>query len=143
MCRAMSACRASMSTLLYNTCLIQQGTIARPTLISPDDVHEDSGRRQSNGTHPTETGNLLSKDIILACSASAIIQLLPHVRLQEQGVVARPTRERSALRTLHEPPPPNHSFAPIWPTTYAGTPSVLYRRLTSCSPWWSSVEFVL
>ena len=94
------ACRASMSTLLYNSCLIQQSTSARSSLISPGNVLEDSGRRQSNGRHPTETGNLLFKDTILAYSASAIIQLLPHVRLQEQGVVARPTRERSALQGL-------------------------------------------
>jgi hypothetical protein len=127
-------------TLLYNSCLIQQSTSRTVhSHFSPGNAHEfmrTGGRRQQNGRLPTETGNLLFKDIILACSASAIIQLLPHVRLQEQGVVARPTRERSALQALHEPPPPTASrFTSIWPTTYAGTPSVLYRRLSSCSPW--------
>jgi len=43
------------------------------------------------------------------------------------------TREADQPCMSRRRPPPQ--VTPIWRTAYAGTPSVLHRRLSSCSPW--------
>ena len=79
------ACRACVSALLYNSCLIEQSTSC--TVHSHFFSRRFSWRQAGGGS---KTVNIrprqaicFFKDIILACPASAIIQLLPHVRLQE------------------------------------------------------------
>jgi len=79
---------------------------SRRTVVMFTRFLRTGGRRQQDGRHPTETGNLLSKDIILACSASAIIQLL--LKCPPAGSRCRCEADQRLISlgsALHEPPP--------------------------------------
>ena len=79
-------CRPCCTTSVW----FNRARAAQTTLISPgEDRREAAAKRPQHPTRDNKASNLLAKDTILAFPASAIIQLLPHVRLQEQGVVAR------------------------------------------------------